>query len=147
MAAFDFRLSAFSLMPLLRGPHDSCGAFVAVRARTAVGAPSWVRMLLRIYQRWAERMGFPVEWIDGEPGLHAGDHGAGLLRISGSFGYGLLRSEAGVHRLVRAAPEAGGQRQALFADVDVLPDCDLPPPPACELQRQRFRSGGPSPYS
>jgi peptide chain release factor 2 len=147
MAAFDFRLSAFSLVPLLRGTYDSCGAFVAVRARTAVGAPSWVRVLLRVYQRWAERMGFQVEWIDGEPGLHAGDHGDGLLRISGPFAYGLLCGEAGVHRLVCAAPGAGGRRQSHFADVDVVPDCDLPPPPACELHRQTFRSGGRSPYS
>jgi peptide chain release factor 2 len=104
-------------------------------------------MLLRVYQRWAERMGFPVEWVDGEPSLHADDYGDGLLRISGSFAYGLLRDEAGVHRLVHTAPEAGRRRQAHLAHIEVLPDWDLPPPPACELLRQTFRSGSPSPYS
>ncbi len=147
MAAFDFCLSAFSLVRLLRGTHDASGTFVAVRARATVGSPSWVRMLLRVYQRWPERMGFGVEWVDGEPGLHADDHDDGLLRISGAFAYGLLRGEAGVHRLICTAPEAGGRRQTHFADIEVLPDCDLPPPPAGELLRQTFRLGGQSPYS
>jgi peptide chain release factor 2 len=133
----------YSLVPQLLGPHDAGDAFVAVRARSAVGSPSWVRQLLRVYERWAERMGFAVEWLDGEPGLHAD----GLLRIAGPFAYGLLRGEAGVHGLVRATPEAGASRQAHLADVDILPHGDLPPPTTGELLRQTFRSGGSSPYS
>jgi peptide chain release factor 2 len=147
LAAFDFRLSVYSLVPRLRGPQDAGGAFVAVRARSGVGSPSWVRLLLRVYQRWAERMGLAVEWLDGEPDLHADDHGDGLLRIAGPFAYGLLRGEAGVHTLFRATPEAAASRQTHLADVDILPDGDLPPPPTGELLRQTFRSGGPSPYS
>lgn len=141
MAAFDFRLTAFSLMPLLNGPYDSGDAFVSVRARTAVGSPSWPRMLLRTYQRWAERMGFAVAWIDGEPETHPDDHGDGLLRITGPYACGLLRGEVGVHRLVRLVQE--GRRQTFFADVDVLPDAELPLPPMNELRRDTFRAGGP----
>src|SRR5262249_59870595 len=105
-ASLAVRPTASSLIPLLDGPYDAGDAFVSVRGRTAVGSPSWPQMLLRTYQRWAERMGFALEWIDGEPALHADDHGDGLLRITGPYACGLLRGEAGMHRLARPPPPA-----------------------------------------
>ena len=95
---------------------------------------------MRIYLRWAERMGFAVEWIDGQPELHDDHHGDALLRIAGPFAYGMLRGETGVHLLVRLA--ADGRRWQYFAAVDVLPDGDHPLPPPGELRRDTFRSGG-----
>lgn len=146
MAALGFRLDTFALVPMLREPHDAESVLVFVRSRSAVGCPSWVRMLLKVYRRWAERMDFSVEWIDGHPDLHPSDYGEGMIRIAGSFAFGLLRGEAGVHRLTRIALEGRGQ-EADSADIEVLPDCALPMPPEWELQWQAFQVGRPTPYS
>jgi peptide chain release factor 2 len=143
MSAFDFRLSTFSLVPLLRGPRFDA-AFVRVEAYSRADGPAWVRMLLRLYERWAERMGFAIEWVDGQPGLHSDNHTDGLMRISGPFAHGLLRHEAGLHRLVHILQDGTGRRGTVFAAVDVVPDGEHPELPVGELLRQTFRSGGPT---
>jgi peptide chain release factor 2 len=99
-------------------------------------------MLLRLYERWAERMGFAVEWIDGQPGLHSDDHTDGLLLIRGPFVHGLLRHEVGLHRLVHILQDRTGRRGTVFAAVDVVPDGEHPELPVEELMRQTFRYGG-----
>ncbi len=145
--AFGFRLSAFELIPRLAGPHDGGDAFLHVEAGAGGERAAWAGMLLRQYVRWAERMGFMVEWIDGEPGLHPDGHDDGLLRVAGPFAFGLLRGEAGTHRLVRIPPPGDGRRQTTFATVDVVPDGEHPALVPGELMRQTFRTGGGSPYS
>lgn len=100
-----------------------------------------------MYERWAERMSFAVQWVDGQPGLHSDHHADGLLLITGPFAHGLLRAEAGVHRLVRFLADGSGRRGTTFATVDVVPDGDHPELPPGELLRQTFRSGGARPYS
>jgi peptide chain release factor 2 len=143
--AFGFRLSAFELLPLLHRPHDGDDAFVYVQGAPGDGGV-WPGMLLRQYQRWAERLGYEVHWLDGEPGLHEEIHAEGLLRIAGPFAFGLLRGEAGLHRLVHR-PTPGGQRRTAFAAVEVLPDGEHEAIPPEEISRATFRSGGPNPYS
>jgi peptide chain release factor 2 len=143
MSAFDFRLSTFALVPLLRGPRFDA-AFVRVEAHARAEGPAWVRMLLWMYERWAGRMGFAIEWVDGQPDLHSDDQADGLFRIAGPFAYGLLRTESGIHRLVRVMADGSGRRGTTFAAVDVLPDGNHPELPPSELMRQTFRSGGPT---
>ena len=79
-------------------------------------------MLLRMYTRWAERRGFAVEVLDVSEGEEAGIKGA-MLEIRGPYAYGFLRSEAGVHRLVRISPfDSQSRRHTSFASVFVYPD-------------------------
>jgi protein subunit release factor B len=104
----------------------------------------WARALLDIYTSWAERLGFAVEWLDGQPDLHEADHPEALLRLKGACAFGLLRGEAGEHRLI---DRSAGKRRVLCAAVEVLPDGDLPPIPPAELRFDVFRSGPTFPYS
>lgn len=105
----------------------------------------WAEMLLRMYTRWAENNGYRVELLEHQPGDGAGIK-SGSLRIEGSFAYGYLRSETGVHRLVRISPfDSSGRRHTSFASVFVYPEVD----DSIEvdvgegsLELQTFRSGG-----
>lgn len=87
-----------------------------------------------MYRRWAERMGFAVEWIDGPDRAYQG-----LLRIAGPFAFGLLSGESGTHQSARTL---GGARQVSSATVEVLPDGDFEWPPAEEMERVTYRLGG-----
>lgn len=85
-------------------------------------AQDWAEMLLRMYLRWADRRGFKTEYLDYLSGDEAGIKSV-TLRISGANAYGFLKSERGIHRLIRISPfDASGKRHTSFASVDVIPD-------------------------
>lgn len=131
---------------LLSGPYDQGNAIVALHAGAGgTEAQDWVEMLIRMYTRWAERNRFKVEIMDMLPGDDAGIKSA-TLEIKGTGAYGYLRSEKGVHRLVRISPfDAAGRRHTSFASVDVLPevedDIDVKISQD-DLKIDTFRSGG-----
>ncbi len=107
------------------GEMDSHNAFVDIQAGAGgTEAQDWAQMLLRMYLRWADEHGFRVEVVDESPGEVAGIKGASI-RIDGDYAYGWLRTETGVHRLVRKSPfDAGNRRHTSFASVFVSPEVD-----------------------
>ncbi len=113
------------LETLLSGPHDRLNAIVTIHAGAGgTEAQDWADMLLRMYLRWAEKQGFSVKLLDLMSGEEAGIKGATFL-ASGLYAYGNLKSEAGVHRLVRISPfDASGRRHTSFASVFVAPELD-----------------------
>jgi peptide chain release factor 2 len=110
---------------MLSGDHDSASALVSINAGAGgVDSQDWAEMLLRMYQRWGERQGFSVKLLDLQEGEQAGVRGA-ELSIDGDYAYGHLRSEIGVHRLVRISPfDSQARRQTSFASVMVVPQLD-----------------------
>ncbi|HET9412484.1 MAG TPA: peptide chain release factor 2 [Candidatus Saccharimonadales bacterium] len=131
---------------LFNGRYDGYDAIVRLSAGVGgTDAQDWAQMLLRMYTRWAERAGMKVELLEESPGEEAGLKSA-TLAISGPFAYGKLRSEHGVHRLVRLSPfNADNLRQTSFALVEVLPQIDQPDQVAIDdkdLRIDVFRSGG-----
>ena len=135
----------FDLM--LAGPYERGNAFLAVHAGAGgTEAQDWAQMLLRMYLRWAERRGFKASVIETSPGEEAGVKSV-LIEILGSHAYGYLKSERGVHRLVRLSPfDASHSRHTSFALVEVMPeverDVDVKINPD-ELRVDFFRSSGP----
>jgi peptide chain release factor 2 len=116
LARLEFRL-------MLSGPHDGSDALMAIHAGAGgTDSQDWAEMLLRMYLRWAEAHGYKVQVIDSLSGDEAGLKRA-MLSIEGSYAYGYLRSERGVHRLVRLSPfDANHRRHTSFALVEVWPD-------------------------
>jgi peptide chain release factor 2 len=104
---------------------DRNNAIVSLHAGAGgTEACDWIDMLLRMYQRWAEKKGFAVEVLDILPGEEAGVKRVTFL-VRGSFAYGLLQSEAGVHRLVRISPfDSNARRHTSFGACDVVPEVD-----------------------
>ncbi len=119
------RAHAAKFITLFNGPNDNNNAFLFIQAGAGgTEAMDWAQMLTRMYMRWAERHGFTVEVVDEHPGDVAGIKSI-TLKIDGDKAYGWLKSEIGVHRLVRISPfNANGKRQTSFASVDVWPDVD-----------------------
>ena len=119
------RTKQAKFITLFSGPNDKNNAFIFIQAGAGgTEAMDWAQMLARMYTRWAERHNFTCTVVD----EHIGDV-AGLksvtFKIDGDNAYGWLRSEVGVHRLVRISPfNANGKRQTSFASVDVWPDVD-----------------------
>lgn len=111
----------------LAGPYDDYDAIVGIFAGAGgTDAQDWASMLLRMYVRWAEKSGLTVATIDETAGDEAGIKSV-TLEISGSFAYGKLKGEHGVHRLVRLSPfNADNLRQTSFAKVDILPKVERP---------------------
>jgi peptide chain release factor 2 len=111
----------FQLM--LSGRHDRNNAIVAIHAGAGgTDSQDWSEMLLRMYMRWAEARGFRAELIDSLTGDEAGLKRA-MLSIEGTYAYGYLRSERGVHRLVRLSPfDSNHRRHTSFSLVEVWPD-------------------------
>ena len=110
---------------LLSGEYDSCNAILKLNAG-AGGTEScdWCSMLYRMYTRWAERKGFSVEVLDYLDGDEAGIKSV-TFQVNGTNAYGYLKSEKGVHRLVRISPfNAQGKRQTSFVSLDVMPDIE-----------------------
>lgn len=109
----------------MSGDHDSSHAIVEINGGSGgTEAQDWAEMLLRMYLRWAERKEFKIEQLEYNPGEQAGVKGATIL-VQGDFAYGLLRSEQGVHRLVRISPfDSNARRHTSFASVSVTPDID-----------------------
>ncbi len=113
------------LQRLLSGKNDVNNAIVTIHSGAGgTEAQDWADMLLRMYLRWCERHGFKTRMLDLMPGEEAGIKSATFL-VQGEFAYGYLKSEAGVHRLVRISPfDASGRRHTSFASVFVVPELD-----------------------
>ena len=113
------------LSPLLSGEYDGSAAIVSLQAGAGgTEAQDWAQMLYRMYTRWAERHGFTYSILDYQDGDEAGIKSA-AIRIEGENAYGYLKSEHGVHRLVRISPfDANARRQTSFAAVEVMPELD-----------------------
>lgn len=122
---FEHDLEKQTLTTLLTGDYDSCNAIITFHAGSGgTEAQDWNQMLIRMYTRWGEAHGFTVSVIDFLKGDNAGFKNA-VLRFEGENAYGYLKSEAGVHRLVRVSPfDASGRRHTSFASLDVMPEID-----------------------
>lgn len=107
------------------GPYDDRNAIVAIHAGAGgTESQDWAEMLLRMYLRWCERRGFECEVIDETPGEEAGIKSA-TIEVRGSHAYGYLKSEHGVHRLVRISPfDSESRRHTSFALVEVMPEAN-----------------------
>ena len=134
------------LSALLSGEFDQNNAILSFHAGAGgTEAQDWVQMLYRMYARWSERHHFKVKVLDYLAGEEAGIKSASIL-ITGTNAYGFLKSEHGVHRLVRISPfDASGRRQTSFASLEVMPeiddDYDIEINPA-DLKIDTYRSGG-----
>ena len=139
-------LEAQRLSTLLTGEYDNNNAILTFHAGSGgTEAQDWAEMLYRMYGRWAERHNFKVKTIDYLDGDTAGLKSAVLL-VEGENAYGYLKSEAGVHRLVRISPfDASGRRQTSFASLEVMPeiekDVSITIPPE-DIQMDVYRSSG-----
>ena len=119
----DVRKLEFKRM--FRGEMDSHNAFLDIQAGAGgTEAQDWAQMMLRMYLKWAASRGFDAEVIDSQAGEVAGMKSA-TVEIKGEFAYGWLRTETGVHRLVRKSPfDSGNRRHTSFASVFVSPEVD-----------------------
>ena len=110
---------------LLSGEYDGCNAILKLNAGAGgTEAMDWCSMLYRMYQRWADKKGFTTEVLDFLDGDEAGLKSI-TLQVNGENAYGYLKSEKGVHRLVRISPfHAAGKRQTSFVSCDVMPDIE-----------------------
>ena len=118
-------LNALEIRVLLGGPLDRNNAIITLHSGAGgTEACDWANMLLRMYQRFAEKSGYKTELLDVVPGDQAGISSATVF-VRGEFAYGRLKAELGVHRLVRISPfNAAGKRQTSFATLDVLAEID-----------------------
>jgi peptide chain release factor 2 len=118
-------LDALELQLKLSGPDDDKPAILSINAGAGgTEAQDWAAMLLRMYTRWAETKGYTVELLDRQDGEEAGIKSA-TLAVRGNCPYGYLKSESGVHRLVRISPfDAAARRHTSFASVYALPEVD-----------------------
>ncbi len=117
------KIGESTLSTLLSGQYDGNGAILTIHAGAGgTEAQDWAQMLYRMYIRWAERHDFKCSTLDFEDGDEAGLKSA-TINIDGENAYGFLRSENGVHRLVRVSPfDAAGRRHTSFAAIEVMPD-------------------------
>lgn len=125
MDDFSEKLENLRLATLLTGEYDNCNAILRLNAG-AGGTEScdWCSMLYRMYCRWADKHGFTTEVLDYLDGDEAGIKSV-AIQINGSNAFGYLKSERGVHRLVRISPfNAAGKRQTSFVSCDVMPDIE-----------------------
>ncbi len=122
---FKKRIDAEKLSTLLTGEYDSHNAIISFHAGAGgTEAQDWAEMLYRMYNRWAERRNFKVKILDYLDGDEAGLKSASIL-VEGLNAYGFLKSEAGVHRLVRISPfDSSGRRHTSFAALEVMPEID-----------------------
>ena len=122
---FEALFEKLQMETLLSGEYDKCNAILTLHAG-AGGTEScdWASMLLRMYTRWANSKGFTVETLDLLEGDEAGVKSV-TIQVNGLNAYGYLKSEHGVHRLVRISPfNAAGKRQTSFVSCDVMPDIE-----------------------
>ena len=144
--ALESELSQLEVTALLGGEFDDNPAILEVHAgEGGTDSQDWAEILLRLYQRWAERRGFKIELVEATPGDEAGIKSA-TLTVDGRHAYGLLAAERGVHRLVRISPfDAAKRRHTSFASVDVTPEVeedvevDISPD---DLRIDTYRSSG-----
>jgi len=123
--AIEERIKSLALDLMLEGPDDRNNAIVSINAGAGgTEAQDWAETLFRMYTRWAERKGYKLTIIDFQPGDEAGIKSA-TFTVSGENAYGYLKTESGVHRLVRISPfNASAKRHTSFASVFVYPEID-----------------------
>ena len=139
-------IDELQLMTMLNGEYDHSNAILTFHAGTGGTEPQdWAEMLYRMYTRWAEAHGYTVEVLDVLEGDEAGIKSASMM-IKGANAYGMLKSENGVHRLVRISPfDANARRQTSFSSLEVMPELDnnikVEINPA-DIEMQVYRSSG-----
>ena len=145
-AKADEYFSKLRMQSLLGGKFDACNVFVKLHAgQGGTEACDWVQMLYRMYQRYAESQGWKVEEYDCQPGEEAGLKDV-YFRVEGSYAFGLLKAERGIHRLVRISPfDANKRRQTSFASMETVAeindDIDVEIKDE-DLRIDTYRSGG-----
>lgn len=119
------RVATFEIEYMFSGEHDTNNAMLTIHAGAGgTEAQDWSDILLRMYLRWAEEKNFKTEILDLLPGDEAGTKSVTIM-IKGHYAYGYLRSEMGIHRLVRISPfDTGGRRHTSFASVFIFPELD-----------------------
>ncbi len=146
LQSFDKELATLEFRRMFSGEMDPHNAFVDVQSGSGgTEAQDWAGMLLRMYLRWGERRGFKTELMEVSEGEIAGIKSA-TIRFEGEYAYGWLRTETGVHRLVRKSPfDSGNRRHTSFASVFVSPevddDIDIEINPA-DLRVDTYRASG-----
>ncbi len=141
------QLDQLEFQLVFSGEYDSHNAILAIHAGAGgVESQDWAEMLLRMYLRWAERQNCKAEVLDTSPGEEAGIKSA-VVEVTGDYSFGYLKSEHGVHRLIRLSPfDADHARHTSFALVEVMPeaedDVDIKVSPE-DLRIDTFRSSGP----
>ncbi len=125
LAGFEQRVGELEFRRMFSGEMDSANAFLDIQAGSGgTEAQDWAEMLLRMYLRWAEQHGFKTELMEVSPGDVAGIKSA-TIAVQGDHAFGWLRTETGVHRLVRKSPfDSGNRRHTSFAAVFVSPEID-----------------------
>ena len=125
MQRFEEEFEELRIQTLLTGEYDKNNAIVTLHAGAGgTEACDWTNILYRMYSRWAEKKGFSLEVLDYLEGDVAGIKGV-TFEVAGENAYGYLKSEKGIHRLVRISPfNAAGKRQTSFASCDVMPDIE-----------------------
>ncbi|WP_428771262.1 peptide chain release factor 2 [Vibrio sp.] len=125
LAELEQKLAGLEFRRMFSGDHDGSDCYIDLQAGSGgTEAQDWTNMMLRMYLRWAEAKGFKAEVIEVSEGEVAGLKSA-TVRISGEYAYGWLRTETGVHRLVRKSPfDSGGRRHTSFASAFVYPEVD-----------------------
>ncbi|HSL17052.1 MAG TPA: peptide chain release factor 2 [Methylomirabilota bacterium] len=147
LARFSPELDRIELTAKMTGEHDTANAFVEIHPGAGgTESADWAEMLMRLYLRWAERRGFAVEVMDEQPAEEAGIKSATLL-VKGPYAYGNLKSENGVHRLVRISPfDQQSRRHTSFASAHVYPEVDDEVEleiPEKDIRVDRYCSSGP----
>ncbi len=145
-AQLEQNLESARMQTLFTGEYDASNAIITFHAGAGgTEAQDWAQMLFRMYVRWGERHGFTVKTMDYQDGDEAGIKSA-CLSIEGENAYGYLRSEHGVHRLVRVSPfDANARRQTSFAAIEVMPELDDDMDVEIrqeDIEMQVFRSSG-----
>ena len=122
---FKKLLEEEKLATLMTGEYDNSNAIITFHAGSGgTEAQDWAEMLYRMYNKWADKHGFKVELLDYLDGDEAGMKSASML-VEGTNAYGFLKSESGVHRLVRVSPfDAAGRRHTSFAAIEIMPEID-----------------------
>ncbi|EHD2239023.1 peptide chain release factor 2 [Vibrio vulnificus] len=125
LEALEEKLAGLEFRRMFSGAHDSSDCYIDLQAGSGgTEAQDWTSMMLRMYLRWAEAKGFKTEVIEVSEGDVAGLKSV-TVRIIGDYAYGWLRTETGVHRLVRKSPfDSGGRRHTSFASAFVYPEID-----------------------
>jgi peptide chain release factor 2 len=125
LLALDADIAKLEFRRMFSGEMDESSAFLDIQSGSGgTEAQDWAEMLLRMYLRWAERHGFKSELIEVSPGEVAGVKSA-TIKVDGDYAFGWLRTEIGVHRLVRKSPfDSGNRRHTSFAAVFVSPEID-----------------------
>ncbi|SNX45205.1 Peptide chain release factor 2 [Vibrio thalassae] len=125
LAELETKLAKLEFRRMFSGDHDASDCYIDLQSGSGgTEAQDWTNMMLRMYLRWAEAKGFKTEVIEVSEGEVAGLKGA-TVKVSGEYAYGWLRTETGVHRLVRKSPfDSSGRRHTSFASAFVYPEID-----------------------